>query len=405
MSEINHFYIRRILASSGLYIFFALICGLSFFALVKYPGQSGYYVLFTVVSNALLYFGFRKNAIYFDTFIGIFFWLGFWLKLTCRVAFMDGQFHEAVGNFDGSGAAFDRALLATFVGFLGLLAVSFFREKYLFVYPQKTSDAVEEGLLSAYRKHRKVVLAGFAFLVIFVGATNLYYGIYQRGAIPRTVPHYGLGGIYSWLLLFGLASISALILHFEFSLKKKAAYTVVILSLVEQFVSNVSMLSRGMILNVSALGYGALRYFKLHSIGPGIRFLIVTLSLFLVLSASSVILVEHFRSTDPGRWQSLNIVAISQKANVLFLDRWVGIEGVMAASTYPTPGWDLWNEAWKELYSGEMSFYDAHLITSPYRATDFAKHHFVSLPGILAFCFYPGSLAFLEVAPEIKTGI
>src|SRR5690348_3872911 len=95
------------------YIFYSLVCGLSLLALFKYQGQGLIYVLFSVISNLLLYFGFRKNAIFVDTFIGILFWLGFWLKLTVRVAFLDGQFHEPVGNFDGSGAAFDRALLVT----------------------------------------------------------------------------------------------------------------------------------------------------------------------------------------------------------------------------------------------------------------------------------------------------
>ena len=178
-----------------LYIFISLICVMSFLAFLEYPGQGQIYVLFTVISNALLYFGFRRNAIYFDTFIGIFFWLGFWLKLTFRVAFMDGQFHEAVGNFDGSGAAFDRALLVTSCGFLGLLAVSFIRAKYVFAYPVKLTEVAQEGLIKAYKNHRKAVLLGFVILFVTVAVTNFYLGIYQRGAIPRTILPYGLSGI------------------------------------------------------------------------------------------------------------------------------------------------------------------------------------------------------------------
>src|SRR5438132_526872 len=228
---------------------------MSSLAFLKYPGQGQIYVLFTIVSLALLYCGFRNNAIFFDTFIGIFFWLGFWLKLTFGVAFMDGQLHDPIGNFDGSGAAFDRALLVTSCGFFGLLAASFIREKYVFTYPVKLTEVAQEGLREAYRNHRKAVLFGFVILFVVVAATNFHWGIYQRGLIPRTILPYGLGGIYSWLLLFGLASISALILHFEFTLKKKTSYPVVILSLLEGFLSNVSLLSRGMILNTSALGY------------------------------------------------------------------------------------------------------------------------------------------------------
>jgi hypothetical protein len=393
-------------------VFCALISVLSFLALLKYPGFGPIYVLFAILSNALLYFGFRRNAIFFDTFIGILFWLGFWLKLTFRVAFMDGQFHEAVGNFDGSGAAFDRALLVASCGFLGLLAVSFVREKYVFTYPAKLTEVAQEGLIKAYQNHRRGVLFGFAILFVTVAVTNFYFGIYQRGSIPRTVLPYGLGAIYSWLLLFGLASISALILHFEFTLNRKTSYPVVIISVLEGFLTNVSLLSRGMIINGSALGYGVIRSLKFYSIKSNYRFWAVSFLMYIILCGISVVLVQHLRLIDPRALESIdfsdlrslvsklylnemNIVTIGRGTKVLFLDRWVGIEGVMAVSSYPKQGWDLWSEAWKETHSHKMSFYDANLITSPYRDIDMTKHHYISLPGIVAFCFYPGSFPFL----------
>ena len=399
--EMNYQENRYILPRRYIYIFYAVIFVMSFLAFLKYPGQGLIYVLFTIISTALLYFGFRKNAIFFDTFLGLFFWLGFWLKLTFRVAFMDGQFHEAVGNFDGSGAAFDRALLVVSCGFFGLLAVSFLREKYVFTYPVKLTEVAQEGLIRIYQYHRKAVLFGFAILFVTVAATNFYFGIYQRGAIPRTILPYGLSGIYSWLLLFGLASISALILHFEFTLNKKTSYLVVILSLLEGCLSNVSLLSRGMILNTSALGYGVFRSLRLYSIESNVRFLAVSFLIFILLFGSSAIQVEHLRSKlglgigELGISDSSRLVAVGRGTQVLFLDRWVGIEGVMAVSSYPKQGWDLWREAWKEAPSNKLSFYDANLITSPYTDMDTTKHHFISLPGILAFCFYPGSFPFL----------
>ena len=67
---------------------FSGIIVLSSLALNQYKGDAYVYILFTIVSTTLLYFGFRKGAIFFDTFIGVFLWLGFWLKLTVRVAFL-----------------------------------------------------------------------------------------------------------------------------------------------------------------------------------------------------------------------------------------------------------------------------------------------------------------------------
>jgi hypothetical protein len=72
------------------------------------------------------------------------------------------------------------------------------------------------------------------------------------------------------------------------------------------------------------------------------------------------------------------------------------MEGVMSVSSSSKLGWDLWAEAWQEKYSeNAMSFYDKNLIKSIYSNTDFTKHHFISLPGVVAFCFYPGSFLLL----------
>lgn len=89
---------------------FILFC----LALIKYPGNVYIYILFTLILNALLFFGFRKDRIFFDTFIELFFWLGYWLNFSFRMAFMGGKFYEPVGlNFDYSGASYDHALLVT----------------------------------------------------------------------------------------------------------------------------------------------------------------------------------------------------------------------------------------------------------------------------------------------------
>ena len=83
----------------------------------------------------------------------------------------------------------------------------------------------------------------------------------------------------------------------------------------------------------------------------------------------------------------------------LFIDRWIGIEGVMTVSSYSQLGWDLWRDAWRETYNEkESSFYDNNLTNSVYTDKQKAEHHFLSLPGIIAFFFYPGSFLFLFVS-------
>lgn len=383
-----------------IYLFWASIFLLYAISAKKYIGQAHVYLIFSITSNLLLYFGFRKNAVFFDTFIGIFFWIGFWFKCAIRLVSTNGVFYVAVGNFDGSAAAFDRGLLVSSVAFLGLLIASLLREYFLFNYPERILFT-KNGLFNFYTRHRKLIWVIFLVLILFIGTSNVFLGIYQRGGITKTVLPFGLNGVYKWLLLFGLASISAVILWLEFHIKKTTSITVILLALFETFISNVSLLSRGMILNSSALLYGVLKSLKIDAITFKVRHVIITCLIFSFLFLGSVYLVNYIRaSLFNDAYSNEQIVQdMHSSTSPLFIDRWVGIEGVLSVSSYPKLGWSLWKEAVNEVYDeNQTSFYDNNFIESYYLKTDKSKHHFISLPGIVAFFFYPGSFLFLFFA-------
>lgn len=75
----------------------------------------------------------------------------------------------------------------------------------------------------------------------------------------------------------------------------------------------------------------------------------------------------------------------------LSIDRWVGLEGVMAVSAFPGKGHELLIRAAKErrdknhvdIYTGEVS-------QSGFQDT--SRYHFATLPGMFAFWYYSGSL-------------
>ena len=386
-----------------IYISYFLIFCLAIVTTINYEGNGYIYIGFTIISNVMLYMGFRKGAIFFDAFIGVLLWLGFWLKLSIRVSFFDGGFHEPVGGFDGSGDAFDYSLLVSSCGFAGLVIASYFREKFIFRYPTVLTNAENSGLFEFYRNYRVRILLLFVIMVLLVASSNAYFGIYQRGSIPRTILPYGLGGIYKWLLLFGLASFTAMILKFEYVLHKKTTLIVTMLGILEGFVSNLSLLSRGMVMNIGALGYGVYRSVSAYKFKTSMRFWVVSIVVFVVFFLSSVIIVNSVRQNsyvkESSRVESTLSTRLNKSFNetkILFLDRWVGIEGVMAITSSSLRGWPLWEEAWREKYSeNNISLYDDKIITSPYRNTDFTKHHFVTSPGVVAFFYYPGSYLFL----------
>jgi len=408
-----------------LYLLFAANGVFMLMTLANYPGRGYIYLIFSVLLNALLFFGLRRGSLFFDTFLGVFFWIGFWLKFSVRTVFAEGRFRETVGYFDYSADAYDRALLVTSCGIAGLLIARLIRERFLFESLVPIKIVSLDGVRAVYDQHRNVAWFGFCILVLGVTLTNADLGIYQRGSVPRTVLPYGLGGVYTWLLLFGASSISAMLLHFELQLRARMPFFLILLMLMETFLSNVSMLSRGMILNAGALLLGVYISGRAYGVMWRFRVVVMTLAALLVLFATSIFVVGQMRSgfadDKPAADVSLQTFQLGKEKSgedqsslalargivrnplldwtVLLMDRWVGMEGAMAVSSYPNLGWDLWREVWEEKYSDRgTSLYDRKISKSRYLDQDLSNLHFVSVPGVLAFFFYPGSYGFLFLA-------
>ncbi|MCD4756681.1 MAG: hypothetical protein K8R39_00235 [Arcobacteraceae bacterium] len=388
-----------------LIVFIIIIALITIFALDSYTGKSYIFLFFTITSNTLLYFGFRKNAIFFDTFIGIFLWLGFWFKTTMILIFFENRFIEKVGKFDGSGIQFDNALLISAIAFSALILASFIRENYIFKYP--TIDIENSSLFKFYILHRIKIIIFYISLFLFIGVTNYYFHIYQRGEIsPSDIP-FIISGIYKWLLLFGLSTFAALILKYEFSMKRRAIYFVPILTLIESAITNVSLLSRGMILNSSSLGLGLMRYSYINKYKINIKYwlfiIFIMIFVFIVsISFANKLREYSFLQTQQNHTISETFSNINVTKNVgsifhLIVSRSVGMEGVLAISTQENLGWNIFSEALSEKYDeSKTSFYDS-FVDSGYVNSKEQNRHILSMPGFIAFFYYPESLLFLFI--------
>ena len=392
----------RPLLVAGILAFLLPVAWLSVLAGSRYAGNVLVFTAFALLSNALLLTGFRRGASFFDSYIGIFLWLGFFLKAAVRIAFFGGRFSESVGAFDGSGGAFDLALTVASAAFAALMIGSFLRQRIL-SYPGHTPDCSNSGLFLFYCAHRQLLLAAFLALLVLITVSNAWLGIYQRGMIAQTILPLGLNGVYKWLLQFGLASGSALIIRFEIMRSGALSTTAIFLPLLENFMCNVSLLSRGMILNGSALVLGGFRQLRSDSVRVGKMKVLVVIASFGFVFVASVFSVNFLRSQA-----RLEEVASSQRVEMaadnaaymsktLFIDRWVGMESLMAVSAAKDLGWDLWRQAWREKYDDKaLSLFDSRFISSPYKDMKLGERfHYVSLPGLIAFLFYTGSIPFV----------
>ena len=108
---------------------------LYFLGLSNYRGNKFIYFLFSIVSNYLIYFCFRKNSNFFETFSN-FLWLGFWFKLTVIISFSDGTFRA--GIFDYTQNSFDQVLQISLIAILGFIISGIFIEKFFYKYSERT---------------------------------------------------------------------------------------------------------------------------------------------------------------------------------------------------------------------------------------------------------------------------
>ena len=366
------------------------------FAFAGYRGSAWVYVLFTVLSTVVLYTGFGRRAIFFDSFIGVLLWIGFWLKFSVQTAFFQGRFNVSVGAFDGSPEVFDKTLLVVCCALVAILLARFVRQCFLFSYPEVMSNINFPGLYALYRKFRVVVLAAFILAVLFVCVSNAWYGFYQRGLVERTKLPFGLNGAYAWLLMFGMASVSAVILRFEFELNRDRYWVAILVGLGEVALSNISLLSRGMILNGSALMYGVVALFRRKEPRLRLRLAVFVVLVFGGFFVASVLSVNYLRvdAFYTGYTEAEKKGLVMEQTSPLFLDRWVGVEGVMSVVGSPNQGWNVFQEAIFETFDKTInSFYDKNFISSSYDNSHGDGTHFVSLPGYIAFLFYPGELS------------
>ena len=374
---------------------------------ISYPGQLYIYLLFSILSFVVLISGFTRRAIFFDTFFSLFLFIGFWIKLNFGLVFNGGKIVGNYGRFDNSPAAFDEVLIVSSLGFAGLLAARYIRQRFMFHYQGNPTHSLN-SLFSFYERNRSFLLSMFVFSILLVTALNWHLGVYQRGLVTQTTLPFGLNSLFKWLLLFGFASVSCLFLMFEYQRKGSESYLVAIIAVCENFLSGLSLLSRGMILNSGALVYGFYKSSKAFHHKLKFKFFIPLLLFIFLAVIGSALSVNYARSflfqegpnvSERKYIDQKKFTTALKMSGGLFIERWVGIDGVMAVSANERLGWSFLEQALSERFSPErMSFYDSQFLASPQVRSDRTKQHFISLPGFIAFSYYSGSLLFVPLA-------
>lgn len=414
-------YLKKIFISLKfffLFFVFYLFC----VGLIHYKGNFFIYFIFSILGNYLLFYSFRKNAFFFESFFGLFIWLGFWFKFVCVISFRDGQFPEGSGNFNNSPESFDHALLVSIVAFLAIIFSYRVRDQF-FNYHKKNLIIRKNTI---YTNNKKIILFTLFTMFILIGLLNLFYGIYQKGMITDFNINILIHSFFKWALLFGFTSIFSLIVYFEINIYKKFFSLSAILLIFESFFSYSTMLSRAMIFNILAILYGAFRFSAMFHIklknDDFIKFIFLSFFLFYISSLSVNYLranyfyqgssynesaFKKFETNNNSELKELNKDKLpffnNNELLYLAMNRWVGIDSVLAVvGMNNILSFKLLKDSFKEKFNKNTnSFYEEtfSVMNQYYKKksiNNFVKG--VTLPGIVAFLFYSGSLIFLFVS-------
>jgi hypothetical protein len=417
-----------------LFLFFIFIK-----TLLVYRGNVLLYILFSLISNYLIWFSFRKRFSFFETFFSLFLWLGFWFKFSITISFYNESFNDSVGSFSYLPTQFDYALIVSTVGIAGVIFAGHFRE-FFFSYPVINIKNFSKSLF--YTRYKNLILITFIILVALVTFINFYFKIYQKGFVPIENYNFIFSGIIKVLLLFGFTSLSSFILYFEIISFKKLSFITFFIVILETLLSSISMISRAMIFGVCAL-YFAIYKFTKNTKNFNIFFFSKTLILIICLFYLSVVSSNFLRMTyfyigaDISiKENSLNTNQINKKSisrnelsaeNSLIIPneeylivinkqnlkntisfnhflslatfRWVGIDGVMAVlGRSDILSFELLKKSFLDRFDLTSSQFYEKTFNLGNKVSEHKNIKGNILPGMIAFLYYPGSLLFLFVS-------
>jgi len=365
-----------------------------------YSGSPWLYLLFSGVYLALLIDGFTSKDSSGYLFFSIFLWLGFWAKLTAHL-WLGYPYFEPVGYFDGSANAWDQVLIVSVVGALGILAGKLFLVRY---YSFTSSNSTFASIYAPawYSKFRLLLWLLAWFAIILFPILNLSLGTVQTGLASRLVLPWPFNALIAWILSFGLALMIYTLIFWDDSLKlgKSIGFVSV---LAESFLSGISVLSRSTYL-FHTFPYLLVFFVKTHL--PRIVKLLILITwvgLFLlsIVSAnmsrfsniSSVDITQNSQASIQNSSTVLSLTLAFKRISKLLVDRWTGLEGVMAITAYPDKKWELLKNAIQEKRtSWKMDIYTKEIAKTELPESPDNKFQYASIPGGTAFFYYSGSI-------------
>jgi hypothetical protein len=389
----------------GLSFILIVMIVISLIASLSYPGTQHLFIIFCAVfllTWAFAWIGFQSYFYIFFTSLNL---LGFWMK-ACAHLILGQQFVESTGSFDGSGEAWDSAIVVCICAGLGVLC---FRLLQMYLKRKERGVCLEEPSIDFvpfwYKNYRNFIYIGSFFAIAMVALLNYKLGINQAGLLPKTYLPFKLSAIIIWCLYSAFAFSVVTIVWWDLCIGLKFRFELLVF---EAIASSITVFSRG--LYITHIGHYFLsilfnkKFIKLSVKKITYMFVLFLLGLAIVLISVAELRKQNFYSPSSEiilNSEEDNDAALqeggiaSPQFKLLLTGRWIGLEGVLSTSAYSKLGIDLFREGWLVIPSYNSKPVYEHVTKSIYIDPDYPnaeKYNFLSTPGLVAMLYFSGSL-------------
>ena len=409
-----------------------------------YSGNRLIFFLFFLSIHLYVLISFFFSNLFFDKVLSTFLWLGFYMAIFFKIIFKVYSIKEGDGNFEYLPDQFNKVLIWSSVAILAFIASSLCHK--FFIKLKKLNEKNNFKLINFYKKYRNLTLLIFLILILITNFYNFKFGIYQKGLTPLHEIHPFFSIILKFFIIFGLTTISTLLIDYEIKSKNKLTLLILLIFYFEIITTNTVLLSRSYIFLGGFILFSILIFYKVERTDANyINSFLLNIFVFIFIFLINIQLINSVRDIkyfDPQFIYSDKVREIKEKKydviielkliddekkilkkhikkiedkkdspykekiytkfkdiSFLIQNRFIGFESLAIVTSSKRQGKEaFWNSFQEEIsYKPKESYYAINFMNvsgTNLEAGSFRQYS-VFLPGVIAFFSYHGSLIFL----------
>lgn len=351
---------------------------------LKWPGSFASYALLSLAFNWLFFDAIRKQYSAGYLFLTAVMWIGFWLKFSINTIFST-IWMAPIGTFDFSAQQVDHVAVVASIGALGAMLAG--------VLFNKLNNKPRYSQPKAHSFNNRYYWIAGLLAVAIMSTLNEVYQIVQAFRPPPVLNlPFRLQGLITWY--FGGGWSILLMIPFYRSFCTQKDVQAVFLLVFAGVIVSTTVFSRGVLVFQALIMLLPLFVYRDFLPKPSVNKLTkYLLIIFLGVCVSVIAAMERrsnfFESVAPERATSLSSSTWFYIAK-LPIDRWIGLEALMAVTAYEGKSLGFFFERLSEKrVPGQVDFYTHKIALNP--TTDTNTVNYSTPPGFIAFAYFSGS--------------